>query len=104
MSASPPKHLRARRDVGVLELESADGTACRIPFRLLRSLCPCASCVDEVTGERILDPATIPESIVPVKLEFSGNYAIKIGWSDGHSTGLYTWDLLAEIARCTKSS
>jgi PAS domain S-box-containing protein len=55
--------------------------------------------VDEMTGERILDPATIPADIQPTGLSFSGNYALKIAWSDGHSTGLYTWDLLAEIAQ-----
>ncbi len=32
-------------------------------------------------------------------MSFTGNYALKIVWSDGHSTGLYTWDLLAELAR-----
>jgi DUF971 family protein len=40
-----------------------------------------------------------------VKLGFSGNYALKISWSDGHDTGLYTWDLLQELARqCLKSN
>jgi DUF971 family protein len=102
--SAPPAHLRVLKDAGLLELEWADGTTSRLPLILLRSRCPCASCVDEFTGERILDPATIPETIVPVKMEFSGNYALKITWSDGHSTGLYTWDLLAEIARCTKSN
>ena len=104
MSASPPAHLRARKDAGLLELEWADGTLSNIPFKLMRSRCPCASCVDENTGARILDPDTIPETITPVSMGFSGNYALKVAWSDGHSTGLYTWDLLAEIARCTKSN
>lgn len=50
---------------------------------------------------RILDPDTIPADIQPVAMSLTGNYALKIVWSDGHSTGLYTWDLLAEIARDT---
>jgi DUF971 family protein len=102
--SAPPTHLRALKDAGLLELDWADGSSSRLPLKLLRARCPCASCVDEISGERILDPATIPETIVPVKMGFSGNYALKITWSDGHSTGLYTWDLLAEIARCTKSN
>jgi DUF971 family protein len=104
MSALPPRHLRALKEAGTLEIEWAGGSVSRVAFKLLRSRCPCASCVDENTGLRILDPATIPETIVPVSLGLSGNYALKIAWSDGHATGLYTFDLLAEIAQCTKSS
>jgi DUF971 family protein len=104
MSGVSPSRLRALKDAGVLELEWGDGSVSRVAFKLLRSRCPCASCVDENTGQRILDPATIPDDITPLTMGFSGNYALKITWSDGHSTGLYTWDFLAEIARCTKSS
>jgi DUF971 family protein len=104
MSAPAPIHLRARKSERVLEVEWPDRSPVQVPFKLLRSQCPCATCVDEVTGERILDPNTIPDDIAPANLGFSGNYALKITWSDGHSTGLYTWDLLAEIARCMKLS
>lgn len=55
-------------------------------------------CIDEFTGERILDPVTIPPDIAPVELSFTGNYALKIRWSDGHDTGLYTWNLLESLA------
>jgi len=102
MSAPAPVHLRVRKLERILEVEwSADNIA-RIPFHLLRISCPCAVCVDEMTGVRILDPATIPDDIAPSKLEFTGNYALKVTWEGGHATGLYTWDLLAEIARCMK--
>lgn len=104
MAAPPPTHLRARKLERVFELEWADGLTAQVPFKLLRSRCPCAGCVDEITGERILDPNSIPDDIAPASLGFSGNYALKVTWSDGHSSGLYTWDLLAEIARCTKLS
>jgi DUF971 family protein len=104
MSAPPPTHLRVRKPEKVLEVEWNGGNVGRIPFKLLRTSCPCAACVDELTGERILDPATIPDDIVPSQLEFIGNYALKVTWQGGHSTGLYTWDLLHEIARCMKSS
>ena len=104
MSLPPPAHLRARKGERILEIEWNSANLARIPFRLLRISCPCAVCVDENTGERILDPATIPDDIVPAHLEFTGNYALKATWPDGHNTGLYTWDLLAEIAQCTKSN
>lgn len=97
--ASPPTTIRAIRQDRVLELQWGDHPLQRIPFKLLRVQCPCASCIDEITGRRVLDPQTIPEDIVPTQMSFVGNYALKITWSDGHSTGLYTWDHLAEIAR-----
>lgn len=104
MSAPPPAHIRVRKPEKILEVEWTAANTARIPFKLLRTSCPCAVCVDEMTGQRILDPATIPDDIVPSHLEFTGNYALKVTWPDGHSTGLYTWDLLDEIARCMKSS
>jgi DUF971 family protein len=104
MSALPPLHIRARKPEGILDVEWPADRVARIPFKVVRTACPCAACVDEMTGERILDPETVPGDIVPSKLEFIGRYALKVTWPDGHSTGLYTWDLLDEIARCMKSS
>jgi DUF971 family protein len=95
----PPSRIRAHKPTGQLELEWAGSPAVEVPFRQVRERCPCASCIDENTGERILDPGTIPADIEPAAMSFTGNYALKIAWSDGHSTGLFTWDLLAEIAR-----
>lgn len=68
-----------------------DGKRSRVPFRRLRIECPCASCIDEWTGERRLDPATVPADVRPEGLEPVGNYALRIRWSDGHETGLYSW-------------
>ncbi len=94
----PPLQIRAIRSAGVFEIAWTEGTIHRYPFRLLRESCPCAACVNEFTGERILDVASIPDSIEPVGMNFCGNYAIKIQWSDGHSTGLYSWDRLSHLA------
>lgn len=66
-------------------------------FVQLRGHCTCAHCVNEWTGERILDPASIPRDITIVNLEPVGSYAIRIHWSDGHNSGLYTWERLREI-------
>jgi ATP-binding protein involved in chromosome partitioning len=75
----------------------SDGRESRYPVRELRLACPCATCRDEMTGERILDPARIPEDVRPVHLGSVGNYALKIRWSDGHETGLYSYDRLREL-------
>jgi DUF971 family protein len=94
---SAPTHIRALTDRGELELQWPDGGTNRLPFRLLREECPCAACVDENTGRRILNVAAIPHDIRPTGMSFTGNYALKIAWSDGHNTGLYTWDHLAKL-------
>lgn len=99
MTTEPPKSIKAYRDQGVLEIGWNDGAVQRISFKTLRSLCPCAGCVDELTGIRTLDVDAIPADIAPSQIELCGNYALRIDWNDGHSTGLYTWQRLAEIGK-----
>lgn len=66
----------------------------------LRYHCPCAHCVDEVTGERRIEADEINENVRPVRLESVGNYAIRIEWDDGHDTGIYSFELLRELCPC----
>ncbi len=72
------------------------------PVRDLRIACPCAGCVDEHTGVRTLDPATIPGDIDIADMSLVGNYAIKIRWSDGHDTGIHTWAHLRQLCPCPR--
>lgn len=98
MPASP-KNLRVLKEEGVLEIEWPSGATHRLPFKLLRGRCPCASCVDEFTGIRTLDVNSIPDDIYPTDVQLSGNYAMKFTWSDGHDTGIYTWEHLGRLCR-----
>ncbi len=91
--ASPPISIKARQHEGVLELQWASGTF-QLPYRFLRGRCPCAKCVDEVSGIRVVDVEDVPIAIAPTNIQFSGNYAIKITWNDRHDTGLFTWEYL----------
>ena len=98
---TPPSIIRAIRQDQVFELQWDNGPLYRVPFKLLRFNCPCATCIDEFTGRRVLKFESIPDAVAPVEMNFVGNYALKITWSDSHSTGLYTWDHLAVIAERT---
>ena len=57
----------------------------------LRRGCPCAVCVDEMTGKRILDPVRISNDIRAIRYNRVGRYAVQFSWSDGHSTGIYPY-------------
>jgi DUF971 family protein len=81
-----------------IRIRWAGGAEATIPPALLRDLCPCAACVEEGTGRKILDPATIPADIRPLGIEPVGNYAVRIRWSDGHDSGIYGWEALREAS------
>lgn len=74
-----------------------DGETGRFPVRDLRLSCPCAACVNEWTGERMLDPAKVKADVKPTRLNAVGRYALAIAWSDGHRTGIYSYDYLKKI-------
>lgn len=61
---------------------------------VVRAACPCAQCVDELTGRPTLDPGRIPETIRALEWAPVGHYAVHFRWSDGHATGIYPFDLL----------
>jgi DUF971 family protein len=75
-----------------------DGSRAVFPLRALRLACPCALCVDENSGDRLLDPKTVPEDISIESIQSVGRYAVGILWSDGHRTGIYPYDLLKRLS------
>ena len=87
---APPTTI-SRRDTGLLV--SWDGAADRRWYdaRSLRLACPCAQCVEEMTGRPLLDSATIPTDVRPLHVALVGTYGIRVRWSDGHDTGIYTF-------------
>lgn len=68
--------------------------------RQLRIECPCAGCVDELTGRRILRPDSVPADIRPLEISYVGRYALSFRWSDGHDTGIFPFRFLREICPC----
>lgn len=92
-----PKDIRLKRAEGMLEVAWSDEEPRRFRIRQLRCACACAGCVDEMTGVRTLDVNRVPEDIAITDMQLVGNYAVKFVFSDGHDTGIYSWDRLYEI-------
>jgi DUF971 family protein len=80
-----------------LTVEWRDGVVAHYPFLYLRDVCPCASCINELTGEKMLDSKKIPADIHARSADYVGNYALRISWSDGHDTGIYSFRFLREV-------
>jgi ATP-binding protein involved in chromosome partitioning len=91
-----------KKDGDHLLLRWQDGLAARISVRQLRLACPCAFCVNEVTGERMLDPDSIPDSMALKDMQPVGHYAYRILFEDGHDTGLFTLETLRSIGEAAQ--
>lgn len=81
-----------------------DGHESVYPVRELRLACPCAGCLDEMTGQIRLIATSVPQDVHPLKIDLVGRYAITIQWSDGHSTGIYPFELLRKLCPCGQRS
>jgi len=64
----------------------------------LRRACPCASCVNEWTGEKILKDENISNETSFSNVSIVGRYALNFKFSDGHETGIYTFPYLRKLA------
>ena len=83
-----------------LQISWADGHETRHTAQILRGLCPCASCRDEMTGVRMVLPIHIPETLEFRKIELVGRYAVHFDFSDNHGTGIYSFEYLRELCGC----
>ena len=103
MSIDPstdPVSVGPSEDGRLLVIEWRDGHRSEYRPRHLRLQCRCAGCVDERTGEKILDPSSVEPGVYPLAIRYVGRYALGFDWSDGHSTGIYTFELLREVCPC----
>lgn len=81
-----------------------DGHVSDFTFQYLRQNCPCAMCKDEWSGEMLLDPATVPTDTRSTRAEVVGNYALSFAFSDGHGTGIYSFENLRKMCLCSECS
>lgn len=84
-------------DGASLELEWSDAVKTHAVARALRLACPCAACVDEVTGERRIRDEDVPPNIRVEQVAAVGRYALSLAFSDGHRSGIYDWKLLRRV-------
>ncbi|MEZ6064250.1 MAG: DUF971 domain-containing protein [Planctomycetaceae bacterium] len=93
--APSPLNVRVLTQEQCLQVVWPDSRTDHIGFWTLRTECPCAACVNEFTGARILIPESVPRDVRPVGVEFAGNYGLKVVWSDRHNSGIFTWERIA---------
>ena len=90
-----PTHLTAHRKSRSLEIAFADGASFQIPFELLRVYSPSAEVRGHGPGQEVLQ--TGKREVLIDAIEMVGNYAIQPRFSDGHDSGIYTWDYLYQL-------
>ena len=109
--ATQPAKVRVNKTEGTgMEIDWKDGHHSSWSFPWLRNACPCATCHEErdaagrQPGEPLpkadtllpmYEPPPRPTAVTPV-----GRYAISFTWSDGHSSGIYSWDFLRRHCTC----
>lgn len=87
-----PEDITAHSASRVLEVKFSDGAAFRIPFELMRVYSPSAEVKGHGPGQEVLQ--TGKRNVGLLDIEPVGNYAIKPTFTDGHDSGLFTWEYL----------
>lgn len=92
-----PRLAGLRRVPGGIAFAWEPGGERVIGARALRLACPCAHCVHELTGRRLLDPAKVPAGVQVRDMQPAGRYGYRILFDDGHDSGIFTLELLASL-------
>src|SRR5215213_11016031 len=87
-----PRSLTVHGQSRILEISFSDGAEFRIPFELMRIYSPSAEVQGHGPGQEILQ--TGKRNVDLTELEPVGNYAVQPSFSDGHDTGIFSWDYL----------
>ncbi len=105
-----PVNVKAHVSTGAgVDIEWSDAHASHYDFIYLRDWCPCALCDDERKKKAALaGPASSAAAVLPMfkpkaqarSVSAVGHYAIQIYFTDGHSTGIYSFDYLRTICPC----
>ncbi len=90
-----PTSITAHQQSRVLEVAFSDGSEFRIPFELMRVYSPSAEVMGHGPGQEVLQ--TGKRDVELAELEAVGNYAVQPHFSDGHNTGIFSWDYLYHL-------
>lgn len=91
-----PTALTLHTQSKVLEVAYADGSHYRLPFEFLRVYSPSAEVRGHGPGQEILQ--TGKRDVTITRIDAVGHYAIQPTFSDGHSSGIYSWDHIYDLA------
>jgi len=93
MTATPqPTEIKLHQQSRLLEVVFADGKNFRLPYEFLRVHSPSAEVRGHGPGQEVLQVGK--KDVTVLAVEPVGQYAIQLKFSDGHDTGIYSWDLL----------
>ena len=96
-----PYAIRRLEEGATIEIEWEQGAHTgRFRARDLRLACPCAGCVEEMSGRVLLDPEAVPTDVRALAIKLVGAYAVHFQWSDGHGSGMYPWAMLLGLCPC----
>ena len=90
-----PTEIKLHQVSNILEVSFDDGSTFKLPCEYLRVYTPSAEAIGHAPGQEILQVDKELVSIIEIKP--IGNYAITPVFSDGHNSGIYTWDLLYKL-------
>jgi DUF971 family protein len=96
-AAPQPTAFKVRKQSRVMEVSFDDGAEFSLPFELLRVYSPSAEVRGHNAGQEVLQLGKRDVEILA--LEPVGNYGVKPSFSDGHDSGIYTWDYLYQLGR-----
>jgi DUF971 family protein len=105
-----PKAIKLAGGDNTLTVLWSDGHLSAYPYRYLRDKCPCATCTDVTRPKHATAnqgsagqlPIWGAKPLRPERAELVGRYAAQIHWSDGHSSGIYSFDYLRELCPCAE--
>jgi DUF971 family protein len=96
-SVPQPTEIRLHQQSRILELAFADGSQFRLPCEFLRVYSPSAEVRGHGPGQEVLQ--TGKRNVDITRIEPVGSYAVQFTFSDGHDTGIYSWDLLYDYGQ-----
>ncbi len=101
--ALTPTKVKLAAGNNTLAIRWSDGHDSVYPYRYLRSKCPCATCDEQApVAEQAMGglPILGQKPLHPERAELVGRYALQFYWSDGHSTGIYSFPYLRSLCPC----